>query len=135
MKEITLAPWFSGLRFKQLKLPCIYAWKRGNRYLYIGKSVKGIRRLLDKQHEVIDVEEPMQPNDVIEIYLQATGENLAELEKAFIRKHKPAYNYQFAGHDSSGIDTNISRLLIDRPLGTSYSDHFSKHRRLGRQPT
>lgn len=82
----------SGMIFKQYTSNCIYIWRRGVQYLYVGISGSGITRPL--KHNKIDVIEKVLDTDIIEVwfYPNYSWEELEALEKSLIKKHKPLYN-------------------------------------------
>lgn len=99
---------------------CVYAWKRGDEYLYIGSGGRGICRLLGGHH-VIDKAEDVQDSDVFEFWWFDMGKpdeegfwpnepltKWLEFESAMIRKHRPRYNVT----DNPGRKPKLSRKQL-----------------------
>ena len=86
-----------------LTSPCIYGWRRGNQYLYIGKSKKGIVRSLNKHH-AIDLAEVQQGDELDVFYpiseatIKGKRITLDFLEMKLIQKFQPPLNQVFALH-------------------------------------
>jgi hypothetical protein len=72
--------------------PCIYTWKRGEEWLYIGKSYHGLRRIL-AQHTIIS-RDNIKDDDEIEIwcYPELSNQELLRLERTWIHNCHPRYN-------------------------------------------
>lgn len=83
---------------------CVYAWRRGAEYLYIGSSSRGIGRLLSAHH-VIDKAEKVRDSDVFEfwwfdigqpdehnVWPRAPIDQWLTFESSMIQRHKPKYN-------------------------------------------
>jgi len=71
---------------------CVYEWKRGEEYLYIGRSTNLFLRLYT--HNVIGKLEPIQEQDTITIYHCETEDEMIILEKKLIKRIRPKYNRQ-----------------------------------------
>ena len=65
---------------------CVYGWRRGKKYLYIGQSISLIRRL--KHHHKVEPED----KDKIDIWFCCQSE-LLNFERAMIKKYNPEYNF------------------------------------------
>lgn len=86
---------FRGTKLFELTQPMIYGWRRGDQYLYIGKTINGLRRVLT--HTVIDVVEPVLETDDFDFWYV----NLLELdsrERELIHLFKPKYNQTLKEH-------------------------------------
>lgn len=74
----------------------MYAWKRGEEYLYIGLSSRGLGRVLS--HNVIGCVEEIQDTDTIELWFFSDERSgyetlpVVAFEAEMIRKHRPRYN-------------------------------------------
>lgn len=79
----------TGRNLRELRNSGIYIWKRGEEFLYIGKSYKLIHRVVT--HTIIDKVEDLKPDDIIEFHYFKRAE-LDVIEMELIRKHKPKYN-------------------------------------------
>ena len=85
-----------GLSFNTWCGSCVYAWKRGDRYLYIGSSSRGLSRPLC--HSVIGVAERVQDSDIVEAwffeeeYPESGLPQFLLFEAAMINRHRPLYN-------------------------------------------
>jgi len=80
---------FSGSDYIGLKQDALYIWKRGDKFLYIGISQCIGRRIFT--HTIIDIVEPVLPEDVIEIYV-IESLIMKSMEKIMIKQHRPKYN-------------------------------------------
>lgn len=70
--------------------PCVYGWRRGFEYLYIGKSAHGLRRPFGVHH-VIDQAEPLLDNDAIDVWF-VSADLMNGLELDLIRRLRPSLN-------------------------------------------
>lgn len=70
--------------------PGVYAWKRGDGYLYVGCCGNFLARLY--QHNVIARTEPILESDEIVIWPVADHDEGLAFERYLIRTHKPKYN-------------------------------------------
>jgi hypothetical protein len=77
------------LRWSDYQLPIVYAWKRGNEWLYIGKSGVGLYRVFN--HSVIGRKEKIQSNDSVLIWF-CDYNKIDSLERQMIKKYQPKYN-------------------------------------------
>jgi excinuclease UvrABC nuclease subunit len=68
----------------------VYAWRRGEEYLYIGRSMRGYQRVF--QHKIINVVEDLLEVDNIDIYVCDSREETIRLESNLIFRKKPRYN-------------------------------------------
>ncbi len=71
----------------KLLLPMTYSWVRSNKFLYVGKSINGVRRLL--KHHVIGVREEIQEDDLFAFWPTPACDFL---EETAIRELNPKYN-------------------------------------------
>jgi len=79
--------------FSMLGTQGIYAWKRGDEYLYIGCSGNLLRRL--SYHNIIDRVEKFLPGDILELYTHNDGGDFLKLlaeEDRLIDKYRPKYS-------------------------------------------
>lgn len=84
----------SGREFKIATGPCLYGWKRGQSWLYIGQSSNGLKRIMDKRHQALGVH-PIEDDDQIFIWHLPRAKNkhiLLLIEEALIGYYKPLYN-------------------------------------------
>ena len=68
----------------------LYAWVRGEEYLYVGMSSNGIGRL--GNHHIVGKVEPFTPEDRILIWIADRGINIMKFEQELIEEKKPRYN-------------------------------------------
>lgn len=88
---------FTGSLFLGLREgDCIYIWRRGEVYLYIGASGKLLHRLC--YHDKINKCEALLPNDTIEIHLCPKDKNLYILEAELHELYKPKYSKPNRGY-------------------------------------
>ena len=71
--------------------PCMYAWRRGKLWLYIGITKTGAHRIYG--HNII-TPQTFNPGDEIEIWIMKdkTMKELKIYEKYFIKQFKPVLN-------------------------------------------
>jgi hypothetical protein len=100
-----------GQTFMHYRKPCIYAWFRGSRCLYVGMSIHGIMRPIGKHH-VIDEIEVVRKEDTLKLFFPPVrdADELAAVEKLYIKKLEPELN------QTNGCETNgNSRLPEHHP--------------------
>ena len=69
--------------------PCVYGWKRGDKYLYIGKSRNGIGRL--HWHHKIKLGD-IQEGDVLDLWYPSDNRTIETIEVELIQLFQPALN-------------------------------------------
>lgn len=79
---------FSPDSLPDINTSLVYGWRRITKYLYIGKSIRGIQRIL-RNHVIKSYR--INKVDKIDIWFCLENE-VDELEKLLIGKHKPKYN-------------------------------------------
>lgn len=79
----------SGKAFLFSTMPCVYGWRRGEQYLYIGSTACGGRRLYT--HNIINRAERVEETDHIDLWFPPT-EELVALEYGLIGQFSPKYN-------------------------------------------
>lgn len=80
---------FTGEKFLEMCSPCVYAWMRGDLWLYIGKSKCGSNRL--SNHHVIKPDK-VQPTDEFVIWRVSSELDALILEAKLIAARKPLLN-------------------------------------------
>lgn len=99
----------TGRVFKlAMKTPIVYAWKRGNLYLYIGQSRVGFGRLIS-HHHVIGITDEVLDTDEFTMWYK-TKEGLNAFEELLIKKLRPKYN-KFIPNEVK-IKTKIKRCNL-----------------------
>lgn len=86
---------FSGSEWRRQQSPIIYGWFRGEECLYVGKSTRGLNRVLSAGHHVIGKRDRVLGNDSFRILwlpLETTEHELDVLEVYFIGQHRPKFN-------------------------------------------
>lgn len=80
----------AGEYYNKFNTDCVYAWKRGSVWLYVGTSSYGFSRIF--KHNVIGKAEEVLDTDEILVwsFSDSFTARLAELE--FIVRYKPVYN-------------------------------------------
>jgi excinuclease UvrABC nuclease subunit len=81
----------TGKDFRTYKTPVVYAWKRGNEWLYVGSSHRGLQRVVDSKHHALHQAEMHDTDEILMMY-QLTPQQARTLEVYLIRTHKPRYN-------------------------------------------
>lgn len=81
----------TGQEFKTYKTPCVYVWKRGNEWLYVGQSYRGLQRIVDSKHHALHNAEIHDTDEILIMYnLREHYARLVEVD--LIRRYKPRYN-------------------------------------------
>jgi len=103
------------LRGAHWREPCLYVWRRGDRVLYVGCSMKGATRALDPNHHRLG--RNVLPDDVIEIefFPGADAPAIYATEARRIRDLKPEQNAAGAGSDGGRITPVTEIRLHPRP--------------------
>lgn len=113
MKEIKFTHTITADEYKYLTQPCIYVWKRRERWLYVGQSKNGIIRPFGPHH-VIDSKELVLAIDHFEFYWKPEGspeDHLDYVEEELIKREKPVYNQvKNPNYERRITDKNLCRL-------------------------
>jgi predicted GIY-YIG superfamily endonuclease len=80
----------SGADFKTFKKPLVYIWKRGDEFLYVGSSERGIIRMLEPHYVISELS--ISDDDVIRFEYFETKEEAVERELYLQQLHRPRYN-------------------------------------------
>lgn len=80
----------TGVEYLHGTKPIVYAWKRGETYLYIGMSESGVKRIYT--HNIIGVADHVDPLDMIEIIICDNRAHALFIENDLIGRHNPKYN-------------------------------------------
>lgn len=72
------------------KAVCVYAWRRGKRYLYAG--VTAALGVQIAKHKIIDQSEVFLPGDQLEIYVFMQRGAAERMLERIQRKHNPIYS-------------------------------------------
>ena len=85
---------FNKIDIQILTGNCIYGWRRGDKWLYIGLSEYGLNRITNRSHHILDIPEGMYSNDKIYVWYfpHSEREYLYELERLLIEIYKPELN-------------------------------------------
>ena len=75
----------------QFKRPAVYVWRRGTNILYVGMTAKSVLHRLCT-HDTVDIVEPFQQDDAIEVHLCDSITDARELEGFLLVRHYPKYN-------------------------------------------
>jgi hypothetical protein len=79
----------SGDLFKSLAGPVVYGIKRGEAWVYIGMSSRGIYRLAHPQHQIVS---NTLDTDDIHIWAHSTPKRARRAEAKLIKKYQPMLN-------------------------------------------
>jgi len=82
----------SGLMVTMLQSSLVYAWRRGDRWLYVGCSAQGIARPLGSSHHVIGKRGEVRPDDQIDIWRFASYDEAATVEYELRHLFMPQLN-------------------------------------------
>lgn len=113
-----------GASLEQMRSLCVYAWRRGDVYLYVGLSVLGLGRPLGC-HNVIAQTEPIQPCDTLDVWHFSRYPTAAAFEQQQIRNKRPIYNSMIGVdqkeslHDATGIGPPC-KFIICRSCKTRF---------------
>lgn len=76
-----------GTDYREAKRELVYAWKRGNEYLYIGSTSSGYGRFLN--HNVLDIFDTVLDSDEIHVWYP---DDIILFEQILIKKFQPKFN-------------------------------------------
>jgi predicted GIY-YIG superfamily endonuclease len=96
----------------------VYAWGRGDRYLYVGMSKNGLGRL--NNHHVIGVKEEVGPDDFIDIFACNSMTQACQLEQRYIEKFSPRWNISLQNEGIRRIRRQkrlAIKYILDRAKG------------------
>lgn len=93
--------------------PLVYGWKRNHKFLYIGKSFKGIQRII-KNHPII-TPKSIQGKDKIVIWFCSEEDDVDELEKKLIYQYLPTFNiiHTYRRRKSPVFDENGNQICLE----------------------
>lgn len=97
----------------RLSRPCVYAWRRGDVWMYVGRTVRGVAPAVlgAPGHPAIDVTR-WGRRDRLVVWFVPDEAAAAKLEAALIREHRPRHNR--AGRPRSApMVQRIARGSID----------------------
>lgn len=69
---------------------CVYAWRRGDRLLYVGVSGNGLARPFN--HPIIGAKEEVRDSDTIDVWFFKTWAKASKFELTLIHGNNPTYN-------------------------------------------
>lgn len=101
--------------------PCVYVWRRRERYLYVGCSKRGLRRLLDRHHGALTHAGGILPTDTIEVWEAPDGDIYA-LETKLIQQLRPSLN----GPAKSELRRREFRLAVAKQPQMSRDELYRK---------
>ena len=80
----------------QLFQPAVYAWRRGEEWLYVGATKEWCRRFYSAA-SVIGSREPIRPEDTLDVWCVDSKVEAHQLEMQLIEAHKPKHNVNLTG--------------------------------------
>jgi hypothetical protein len=94
-KKVGASLRLAGWEYLDYLTDCVYGWKRGSKWLYIGSSSFGLRRVFT--HSVINVKEKVQNSDEIVVWQFPNIDlpTLLSIEMKAINAFKPLYNKEW----------------------------------------
>ena len=103
-QEMELCPLtnvFDKIDIKIMTGSCIYGWKRGDKWLYIGSSENGLRRILDRNHGILDIPDCLYSNDKLYVWYfpWMDKKQLQNLENLIIKAYIPDYNVKHSKNE------------------------------------
>ena len=100
------------IRTTGIKVPkmIVYAWRRKDEYLYVGKSKNGLERF--KYHNIANKIDSVRDTDYVDIWICANEFVLGDLENNLIWLLKPKYN-------TAAKAENSGASYLSRKLGMS----------------
>lgn len=85
---------FTGKEFKQqFHSPIVYIWKRGDEWLYIGKSGNGFHRVVYDKYHTTFKKQFIEDTDTIEIIYFDSKKECLDFEQRMIKAKNPIYNF------------------------------------------
>ena len=99
-----------------LKFPIDYDYlsqvkaKTYRKYLYIGKSIRFIERIRDKNHKIGNIESS-SPKDELHIWFCNSRQELNQLERYLIQRHQPKYNTNLKVKKNKEIICDDSKII------------------------
>ncbi len=102
----------SGKRFNLMKLPCVYAWLRGDEWMYVGVSTRGISRPLAYGHHAMS---DFLDEDVLLIWRFRKEKSALDFEQELIKEKQPAKNVAgIEGDLAKARKSNYNRHQCER---------------------
>lgn len=108
--EPTIA--FDGDLIVDLIRPCVYAWVRGDQWLYVGKSMVGVSRVISAHHSTIRPS-MILATDRILFWQRHGAQEIAALESRLIDAKQPLYN------KAEGEKQYLENYIDTYPLNTT----------------
>lgn len=99
---------------KQMAQSCIYAWRRRRQWLYVGRSVLGLARVLSRHH--VKIVERCRKGDRLLTWHCANEAELARLEVSLIRRYRPKYNVTDKPRTPKPMSKKEARQMYERML-------------------
>ena len=90
---------------------CTYAWRRGDKYLYVGATSNALGRL--SHHNMIGIAEPLQPSDTIEVWTHLDYRLAQAHEIYMIETFEPKYN----GEEVDGKYESLRSISVRKCVG------------------
>jgi len=81
----------TGAEYKTYITPIVYAWRRGNEWMYVGCSIRGFQRLTESTHYVLS-KQSIWDTDIIQVMSNLNERRALQLEKYLIEKYRPLHN-------------------------------------------
>jgi hypothetical protein len=107
-----------------MRVPCVYGWRRGNRWLYVGASRVGCARFLG-DHHVIGKRAPLRPGDEIVVWPVRGPAARARLEWQLVQELQPLYNRDKLPHRPAPFRPRRCRYpRCQAPFRARRSDQF-----------
>ena len=100
---------FTGKAFLKHSTPCVYGWKRDDKFLYIGATLHGLSRLFT--HHAIHCMDAVRPTDLF-LFWDASSKDVHALERHLIGKHDPLFN----GVSSRPVPVKPPRIMQQRAV-------------------
>jgi len=82
-----------SISFRDFRRFIVYGWRREGKYLYIGQSIRFLRRI-QSEHHVLDKKDKIRKTDFLDIWFCYSKEDINNLEKSLIFDLRPIYNIQ-----------------------------------------
>ena len=110
-----------GKELIRLNAPCVYGWQRGNEWLYVGYSSRGLSRVLPHKHHVL-IENEIWDDDIFYLWQPDNFgiEDLKRLERTLIVVLKPRYNKNLPGRTKKGEERKrmCVRIIANKVVAT-----------------
>lgn len=102
----------SGAEFNRMLSPCIYSWRRGERWLYIGASANGFTRVFGYHHAIGRYDKVLLEDTIYIWHFENISLScLFHLEAKLITEFRPKFNKDIGFSDQASLEQEAIKLL------------------------